>query len=264
MDPRIDLTGQTALVTSASCGIGLAIVRALLACGAEIVGIGTRISQAAADPASDIAALGPGNTPMDADLSDRSQIAALVKMLEDQGRAVDILADNAGIIRRAKPEQHSDADWDAVMAVNVDAAFLLSRGLDCGMLERGGGKIVNVASILSYQGGIRVPGYAAGKGAIVQLTKAFANEWAARSVNVNAVAPGQVATDNTAAPQADAARSADLIARIPTGRSGTAEDIAWPVVFLFSDLALFIHPKFSSWSLIPANLGQCFHAISAR
>jgi len=229
---QFDLSGKTALVTGASRGIGRAIAECLRDCGASVIGIGTTIED------SD---LGIRMTPMNCDLSDRAQIDALIARLDQTGVDVDILVNNAGIIRRAEAADHPTEDWDAVMAVNLDAVFLLCRDLGRRMIDRGSGKIINVGSVLSFQGGIRVPGYAASKGAIAQLTKAFANEWAAKGVNVNAIAPGYIATDNTAALRADADRSADLVARVPAGRWGTPDDIAWPVAFLASDAAQFIH-----------------------
>lgn len=165
----------------------------------------------------------------------------MISDLDDEGVQVDILVNNAGIIRRTEAAHHSDEDWDAVMAVNLDSVFLLSRAFGARMLDRGHGKVINIASVLSFQGGILVPGYAAAKGAIVQLTRALANEWASGGVNVNAVAPGYVATDNTSALQQDQGRSAELLARVPAGRWGQPEDVAWPVAFLASDLAEFIH-----------------------
>ncbi|WGH79620.1 SDR family oxidoreductase [Jannaschia ovalis] len=225
----IDLSGRTALVTGASRGIGLAIAQTLRGAGAEVLGVGTRISE---NPPE-------GIEPLNCDLSDRDQIAALLAKLAP--REIDILVNNAGIIRRGPIAEHAIEDWDAVMAVNLDAAFLLSRDLGRAMVARGSGKIVNVASVLSFQGGILVPGYAAAKGAVAQLTRSFANEWAAAGVNVNAVAPGYVATDNTAALQEDAERTAALMARVPAGRWGRPEEIAGVVAFLCSPLAGFMH-----------------------
>lgn len=242
MPLEIDLTGKTALVTGASRGIGTAIAQGLAAAGADIVGIGTAIEgESDTDLTHAIETAGRRFVPIDCNLSDREQISDLVRRLESGGPAIDILVNNAGIIRRTEAADHATEDWDAVMAVNLDAAFLLSRDLGRHMVARGSGKIINIASVLSFQGGILVPGYAASKGAIAQLTKSFANEWAAKGVNVNAVAPGYVATDNTAALQSDAKRSAELMIRVPVGRWGKPEEIAWPVAFLASDLASFIH-----------------------
>ncbi|KPP83842.1 MAG: 2-deoxy-D-gluconate 3-dehydrogenase [Rhodobacteraceae bacterium HLUCCA08] len=232
--PEIDLSGRTALVTGASRGIGQAIAACLATCGAQVIGLGTAIES------RDSRDNGPIR-PMNCDLSDRAAIKALLDRLQAEAPPIDILVNNAGIIRRAEAADHATEDWDAVMAVNLDAAFVLTRDLGRAMVARGRGKVVNVASVLSFQGGILVPSYAAAKGAIAQLTRAFANEWAPHGVNVNAVAPGYVATDNTAALQADPDREAALLARVPAGRWGRPEEIAWPVAFLASDLAGFMH-----------------------
>lgn len=239
MRPEINLSGKTALVTGASRGIGLAIAQVLAQCGADVIGVGTAITSQ--DLGAHFDGLPGRFQPIDCDLSDRARIDAMIAHLDATGTEIDILVNNAGIIRRTEAARHSTDDWDAVMAVNLDAVFLLSRVLGSCMLDRGGGKIINIASVLSFQGGILVPGYAAAKGAIAQLTRALANEWAQGDVNVNAVAPGYVATDNTAALQADEERTAALMARIPVGRWGQPEEIAWPVAFLASNLADFIH-----------------------
>ncbi|MDG4649200.1 SDR family oxidoreductase [Roseibacterium sp. SDUM158017] len=224
-----DLSGRTALVTGASRGIGAAIATALRHAGAEVIGVGTRIEDA---PPGGIEA-------RNCDLSDRDAIAGLLRGLDR--RRIDILVNNAGIIRRAPAAEHAMSDWDAVMAVNLDAPFMLCRALGAKMAACGDGKIVNVASVLSFQGGILVPGYAAAKAAIANLTRALANEWAARGVNVNAVAPGYVATDNTSALQDDPAREAAILDRVPAGRWLRPEEIAGPVAFLCGDGASAIH-----------------------
>jgi 2-dehydro-3-deoxy-D-gluconate 5-dehydrogenase len=241
MNATFDLNGQTAMVTGASRGIGLAIARVLAQCGARVICVGTSITtQKDLIPAygDDIA---DRFQPIDCDLSDRAQIEAMIARLDAEGERVDILVNNAGIIRRTEAVHHETEDWDAVMAVNLDAVFLLSRAFGARMLDRGHGKIINIASVLSFQGGVFVPGYAAAKGAVAQLTRAMANEWAGKGVNVNAVAPGYIATDNTAALQRDDKRSQELMARVPAGRWGRPDDIAWPVAFLASDAADFIH-----------------------
>lgn len=238
---KIDLTGQTALVTGASRGIGREIARTLALAGADVIGIGTGIEANDGGLGDELAALGRDYHPMNCNLAERDRIRAMLRKLDTRGLEIDILVNNAGIIRRAPAAAHSDEDWDAVMAVNLDAPFLLARELGRRMVERGRGKIVFVASVLSFQGGINVPGYAASKGAIAQLTRALANEWAAHGVNVNAVAPGYVDTDNTAALKADHDRSAALIERVPAGRWGTPADIAGPVLFLSSEVSDFVH-----------------------
>jgi len=225
----IDLSGQTALVTGASRGIGAAIAQALVGVGAEVTGIGTSIEQ---NPPA-------GITARNCDLSDRDQISDLLEVLADT--QVDILVNNAGIIRRAPVAKYDIDDWDAVRAVNLDAPFILSQALGSRMVERGHGRIINIASVLSQQGGIMVPSYAATKAALANLTRSFANEWAASGVNVNAIAPGYVATANTATLQSDPEREAQLMARIPIGRWLRPEEIAAPVVFLASPMASAVH-----------------------
>ena len=239
--PTIDLSGKTALVTGASRGIGRAVAKALAQCGAHVVGVGTSIEADDGGLGAEIEAAGGSFRALTCDLSDRKQLHAMVDRLDAENIQVDILVNNAGINRRSEVAKHSSEDWDAVMAINLDAVFLLTRELGGRMLERGGGKIVNVASVLSFQGGIQVPGYAASKGALAQLTRVFANEWAAHGVNVNAVAPGYLATDLTQPLQDDKGRSAAILERVPAGRWGSAEDLGWPVAFLASDLAEFMH-----------------------
>lgn len=223
-----DLSGQTALVTGARRGIGRAAADALAAAGARVVAV-----SAAAD---DVA-----GRSYRCDLADRRQVYRLVEKVRDDVGAVDILVNNAGTIERAPAAEHDDEMWDRVLAVNLSAQFVLTRELGGDMLKRGRGKIVFVASLLSFQGGINVPGYTAAKSGIAGLTKALANEWAARGVNVNAVAPGYVRTDNTRALRDDPERSAAILARIPAGRWADPEDIAGAIVFLCSRDADYIH-----------------------
>jgi 2-deoxy-D-gluconate 3-dehydrogenase len=188
-----------------------------------------------------IEALGRGFTPIRADLAERDAVRALAARLRSLDRPVDVLVNNAGTIRRAPAAEHGDADWDHVLAVNLDAPFVLAREVGADMLARGRGKIVFVASVLSFQGGVNVPGYAASKSAIAGLTRALANEWAGRGVNVNAIAPGYVATDNTRALRDDPARYAAILERIPAGRWGRPEDLAGAVVLLASAASDYLH-----------------------
>lgn len=238
MNP-FQLNGKTALVTGCSRGIGAAICKALAQAGADVIGVSTSLPGDGGNVGSDVRAAGQTFDSLTCDLGDRVAISALLKQLE--GRRIDILVNNAGIIRRAPAAEHSDADWDAVMAVNLDAPFILTREIGRGMVAHGSGKVIFVASVLSFQGGLTVPGYAATKGAVAQLAKAFANEWASHGVNVNAVAPGYVATDNTAALQNDPEREAALLARVPAARWGMPDEIADPVVFLASEASRFVH-----------------------
>lgn len=236
-----DLSGKTALVTGCRRGIGRAIAKALAEAGADIIGVSAGLEAAGSEVEKDVTAAGRRFAAYRCDFSDRADLHRFVEELDHDGHAIDILVNNAGTIRRAPAAEHPDADWDHVVEVNLSAPFVLTREIGRRMIKRGGGKIVFVASVLSFQGGINVPGYAAAKGGIAQIVRAFSNEWASQGVNVNAVAPGYVATDNTAALQADKDRSAELMARVPAKRWGEPDDIAWPVVFLSSDAARFVH-----------------------
>jgi 2-deoxy-D-gluconate 3-dehydrogenase len=175
------------------------------------------------------------------DFADRLQTHALVDWLSSEGHVVDILINNAGTIRRAQAAEHTDEDWDTVLEVNLTAPFVLARGLGKQMLERGNGKVVFVSSILGFQGGVTVPGYAATKSALIGLTKALANEWAGHGVNVNAIAPGYIRTDNTQTLQDDAERSNAIATRIPAGDWGAPDDIAGTAVYLASPAASYVH-----------------------
>lgn len=237
----IDLSGKTALVTGCNRGIGRAIATSLAQAGADIVGVSASLETKGSAVEKDVQAVGRQFFSYKCDFSDRAALTQFINQLDADGHAIDILVNNAGAIRRAPAAEHGDSDWDHVIEVDLSAPFVLTREIGKRMLARAGGKIIFVASVLSFQGGINVPGYAAAKGGVAQLTRAFANEWAAHGINVNAVAPGYVATDNTAALQADDARSAALLARVPANRWGTPEDIAKPVVFLASDAAAFVH-----------------------
>ncbi|WP_306119395.1 MULTISPECIES: SDR family oxidoreductase [unclassified Roseitalea] len=238
---HFDLSGRTALVTGCRRGIGRAIAAGLARAGADVVGVSASLEPTGSDVEADVTGHGGRFAGYRCDFADRQAIYRLVETLDADDHAIDILVNNAGTIRRAPAAEHADADWDHVMEVNASAPFILSREIGRRMIERGGGKIVFVASILSFQGGITVPGYAASKGAIAQIVRALANEWAPQNVNVNAIAPGYIATDINTGLQTDQARSAELMARVPVGRWGTAEEIADPVVFLASEAARFVH-----------------------
>ena len=235
-----DLSGKTALVTGAKRGIGRGMAEALAAAGADIIGVSATLAPGS-DVEAAVTAMGRKFTPYSCDFSDRSALHAFVAKLKEDGVAPDILVNNAGTIRRTPAADHSDAVWDHVIEVNLSAQFILSREIGKGMVERGFGKIIFTASLLTFQGGITVPGYSASKGGIGQLTKALANEWAGKGVNVNAIAPGYVATDNTEALQNDPVRYKSILERIPAGRWGTPDDFAGPVVFLASDAAKYVH-----------------------
>jgi 2-deoxy-D-gluconate 3-dehydrogenase len=236
-----DLSGQLAVVTGARRGIGLAFAEALAAAGADIVGVSAALEADGGEARRRVEALGRSFTPIRADLGDREAVRSVVAHLGSLGRPVDVLVNNAGTIRRAPAAEHGDDDWDRVLAVNLDAPFVLAREVGASMLRRGRGKIVFVASVLSFQGGVNVPGYTASKSAIAGLTRALANEWAGCGVNVNAIAPGYVATDNTQALQDDPARYASILERIPAGRWGRPDDLAGAIVFLASAASDYLH-----------------------
>lgn len=228
-----DLSGKVALVTGASRGLGAAMALALADAGADVAVHASENTPAATESA--IAAKGRRARSFTANLANRGQTNRLVPDVVEAFGRLDILVNNAGTILRAPAAQHSDDMWDEVIAVNLSSVFLLSRAAGAHMIARGnGGKIVNIASLLSFQGGITVPGYAAAKGGVAQLTKALANEWAGHGINVNAIAPGYMKTDNTSALRADAVRSRQIGERIPAGRWGEPEDLGGAVVFLTS------------------------------
>lgn len=234
-----DLSGKTALVTGCKRGIGFAMAEALAEAGADIIGVSATL-----EPGSDIekavTALGRKFTAHQCDFSDREAVKAFAaKVLAEQGTP-DILVNNAGTIKRAPAAEHPDELWFEVIDVNLNAQFLLSRDIGAKMIERGSGKIIFTASLLTFQGGITVPGYAASKGGIGQLTKALANEWASKGVNVNAIAPGYIATDNTEALRNDAVRQQQILARIPAARWGEPADFKGPVVFLASAASNYV------------------------
>jgi 2-deoxy-D-gluconate 3-dehydrogenase len=234
------LAGRRAVVTGASRGLGRAMAEALAGAGADVVCVSTRRS-GTADTVASIRALGRQAWHLEADLSDREQVVALGSAAAAEAGAIDILVNNAGTIRRRAAADYSIEDWDAVLRTNLDAVFLLAQSFGRGMIERGRGKIINIASLLSFSGGITVPAYTASKHAVAGLTKALANEWGRFGVQVNAIAPGYFRTDNTQALQDDAQRSAEIHARIPAARWGEPHDLAGPVVFLASSASDYVN-----------------------
>jgi 2-deoxy-D-gluconate 3-dehydrogenase len=234
------LAGKIAVVTGANRGIGHAIALALAEAGADIVGTSRQMSEDESI-AKEVRALGQKFFPFACDMKNRAESTALAKKVLTEVGQVDILVNNAGTIRRENIADYSLADWDEVVEVNLTAPFILTQDFGKPMLERGAGKVVFISSLLSYQGGIRVPAYTASKSGIAGLVKAFANEWAGKGVNVNAVAPGYIVTDNTEALRADPIRYEAITGRIPAGRWGEGSDIAGSVVFLASENADYLH-----------------------
>ena len=236
-----DLTGRLAMVTGARRGIGLAMADALAAAGADIIAVSAHLEATGSEVEKRVRGYGRSFTGYRVDFTDRDSVAALAGQIEDTGRPVDILVNNAGTIKRAPAAQHPDEYWDEVLAVNLSAQFVLSREIGRHMIDRGHGKIIFTASLLSFQGGINVPGYTAAKSGLVGLTRALANEWAGRGVNVNAIAPGYIATDNTQALRDDPARNTSILDRIPAGRWGRPDDLAGTVVFLASPASDYVN-----------------------
>ena len=236
-----DLTGKTALVTGCNRGIGQALALGLAEAGADIIGVSATLAADGGDTGQQVRALGRQFHAYQADFSQRPSADAFTTQVLADFPAIDILVNNAGTIRRAPAAGHGDEDWDNVLSINLDAPFRLARAVGGQMLQRGAGKIIFTASLLTFQGGINVPGYAASKGGVGSLVKALANEWAGRGVNVNAIAPGYIATDNTEALRQDEARSTAILSRIPAGRWGAPADFKGPIVFLASAASDYVH-----------------------
>ncbi|MFN8357550.1 MAG: SDR family oxidoreductase [Spirosomataceae bacterium] len=236
-----DLSGKTALVTGCNKGIGKAIALGLAEAGANIIGVSASIELSGSQIEQEVKALGRDFTAYQADFSDRPSLYAFIAKVTTEHPIIDILINNAGTILRKPAAEHPDEYWDKVLAINLDSQFILSREIGKRMVERGSGKIIFTASLLTFQGGITVPGYAASKGAIGSLVKALANEWASKGVNVNAIAPGYIATDNTEALRNDPERSTSILGRIPAARWGEPEDFKGPAVFLASAASNYVH-----------------------
>ncbi|MBX2839871.1 MAG: SDR family oxidoreductase [Gammaproteobacteria bacterium] len=238
---RFDLNGKTALVTGCKRGIGKAMAIALAEAGADIIGVSATLEASGSDVEKAVTSLGRKFSSYSCNFGDREALKSFMSALKSDHPVVDILVNNAGTIKRAPAAEHPDEFWDEVIEVNLSAQFLLTREVGQMMLAQGSGKIIFTASLLTFQGGITVPGYAASKGGIGQLTMAFANEWGSKGINVNAIAPGYIRTDNTQALQDNKERHDAILERIPAGRWGEPTDFAGPVVFLASDAASYMH-----------------------
>lgn len=234
------LDGKTALVTGCNRGIGLAMATALAEAGADIVGVSANLALSDSPAARAVTALGRRFTAYRCDFGRRDQLKAFIAEAADRHH-IDILVNNAGTIRRAPAAEHGDEIWDEIIETNLSAPFMLARELGRRMIANGGGKIIFTASLLTFQGGINVPGYAASKAGIGRITMALANEWAGKNVNVNAIAPGYIATDNTEALRNDPDRSRAILDRIPAGRWGAPQDFAGAAVFLASPASSYMH-----------------------
>lgn len=235
------LKGKIGLVTGCRKGIGKALAIALAKAGADIIGVSSCLERSGSEVEQAVIEEGRRFTAYSCDLGNRKALYGFIKKVKNDFPKIDIRVNNAGTIKRAPATEHGDELWDQVIEVNQTPQFILTRELRKKMLKRGNGKIVFIASLLSFQGGVTVPGYAASKGAIAQMTMAFANEWAARGVNVNALAPGYIKTDNTEALRKDKSRSESILSRIPAGRWGNPEDLAGSIVFLCSEASSYMH-----------------------
>ncbi len=240
-DNPFDLSGRLAVVTGARRGIGAGIAVALAAGGADVIGVSASMEESGSEVQKAVEARGRTFTPYRTDLSDRSAVQQLTDRIIEQHGTIDILVNNAGDIRRSPAVAYSDEDWDHIIQVDLTAQFVLARNLGRRMVERGHGKVIFIASLLSFQGGINIVAYTAAKSGIAGMVKALANEWAPHGVNVNAVAPGYISTDNTAPLRADPDRYKAISDRIPAGRWGTSADIGGAIAFLASPAADYVH-----------------------
>jgi 2-deoxy-D-gluconate 3-dehydrogenase len=238
---QFKLDGKIALVTGCRRGIGKAMALALAEAGADIIGVSATLEKTGSQVEGEVRAQGREFRGYACDFGNRKALYAFIQEVLADFPAIDILVNNAGIILRRPAIEHSDDYWDRAIEVNLNAQFIMSREIGKRMVERGQGKIIFTASLLAFQGGILVPGYAASKGAVSQLSKALANEWAGKGVNVNAIAPGYISTDNTRALRDDPQRAAAILARIPAGRWGEPSDLKGAVVFLASAASNYVH-----------------------
>lgn len=235
------LEGKLALVTGCSSGIGKAVAVEMAKCGADIIGVSNSLPATGSDVANEVEAAGRKFYAYQADFSNRESLYKFLEKVKADHPRIDILINNAGHIMRKPAAEHPDEYWDTIIDINLNAQFIITREIGKRMVEQQSGKIVFTCSLLSFQGGINVPGYAASKGAVSSLLKAFANEWASQGVNVNGVTPGYIATDNTTQLRQDPERSAAILSRIPANRWGTPEDMAGAYIFLSSPAADYIN-----------------------
>lgn len=238
---KFRLDGKIALVTGCSRGIGRSMALALAEAGADIVGVSSSLKKTRSEVEEAVKRTGRNFTAYTCDFGNRQSLHSFIKEIKQDFPVIDILVNNAGTSSRAPVEEHGDELWDRVIEINQTAPFILAREIGKDMVRRGSGKIVFTASLLTFQGGITVPGYAASKGAIGQMTKALANEWAGKGVNVNAIAPGYIKTEMTEALSKDPSRADSISSRIPAGRWGTPDDFAGPIVFLCSEASNYMH-----------------------
>lgn len=241
LEKLFNLTGKTALVTGCKRGIGKSMAIALAEAGADIIGVSASLEKNGSEVEQAVTALGRKFYSYAADFSKRKSLYDFILSVNKECPPVDILVNNAGTILRKPAVDHPDEYWDDIIEINLNAQFIISREIGKTMVECGSGKIIFTASLLTFQGGITVPGYAASKGGIGQLTKALANEWAAKGINVNAIAPGYIATDNTEALRDDPDRSKQILERIPAGRWGEPDDFKGAVVYLASEAANYVN-----------------------
>ena len=241
MSKAFDLSGKTALVTGCKRGIGKAMAIGLAEAGADIIGVSASLEQSGSEVEREVKAQGRKFRAYQCDFKDRTALYDFIRQVNLDVPIVDILVNNAGNILRKPAAEHPDEYWDEIIEINLSAPFILAREFGKKMIDRGAGKIIFTASLLTFQGGITVPGYASSKGGIGSLTKALANEWAGKGVNVNAIAPGYIATDNTSALRSDEVRNASILSRIPAGRWGNADDLKGATVFLASPASDYVH-----------------------
>lgn len=235
------LDGKTALVTGCKRGIGKAMALGLAEAGADIIGVSATLEPSGSDVEQAVTGLGRQFKGYPCDFADRQALYAFIKQVKTDFPVIDILVNNAGTILRKPAVEHPDEYWDKVIEVNLNAQFVLSRELGKEMIARGQGKIIFTASLLTFQGGVTVPGYAASKGGVGQLTKALANEWASKGVQVNAISPGYIRTDNTQALQDDPVRYKAILERIPAGRWGEPDDFKGAIVYLASSASNYVN-----------------------